>query len=445
MQPLQAALGARAFSVWRVILTVRNTLGETHYNAAHIANMARVTRAQYYRAIARLKSYKLVTRIGWAWHEVNDYILPNRMMLFSQAVRGTLIDDEVIAVPEDALALLIDDVCARPKHGGRRAGAGRPKASSPAQCFSNLNTDAACFSDLNKQVNRGEVTKEASFIEPLESLGKESSSRSFVSDIAYRDVSDVLVSTNQKLLSDARVGDSAAVSNQPQSSIPQEAIGRSLSDAQGTPRQPFPATLVPPMPYASVVPFVAYPAPLMPHNTFTPEQRVEMVARAYYGVIEHCYPDHDVRRVHNIAKSHHAPLLLAAAEALSNAMIYPSFWVMWSVAHWQKQHPDQVPSMRWVFLKERLDAKMLQYCKDTHPYWPTRCVYTAPHKELIQRSVSLHEALLFVEDISVVQALVSRWFPPGVYDDLVARAKRDNAELTDRLRDDQRGGKWLWS
>jgi hypothetical protein len=214
----------------------------------------------------------------------------------------------------------------------------------------------------------------------------------------------------------------------------------------------------PPFPGASLLAPAILPSPPTLDAEASPLERTQVLARAFRAGVESRFGEgaaFTAPRPGEVRASKHYATLLAGAEALIAAEIAPAAWVAFSCDLWKRYAVERAtekkgskaatrrgPSVAWVFNPKRIAERAGWFRAEETTYSGGLAVFGPKHKALLQRHAEMRAALHRAAEPAA--DIIHRYFPPGAFDRAVAAARRENAEIQQRLRDGVQTGEWFW-
>ena len=201
---------------------------------------------------------------------------------------------------------------------------------------------------------------------------------------------------------------------------------------------------VPPYPGLEVVaPARVPPPPKLPSDA-TPEQLARACAVAYRGAVEARYRQVNYTFSRGVERSRYFAVLVAGGRLLLEAEIAPAAWVAWSVDIWREYRGAKVkpPAPDWVFSANRISERGGWFRSEGASYVGGQVRFGPSHRELIARWNGMVAALMRKPEAP--EEVAAQHFPDGLYDVLVAKARREAAEEGARLRAVVERGGFPW-
>ena len=145
----------------------------------------------------------------------------------------------------------------------------------------------------------------------------------------------------------------------------------------------------------------------------------------------------------------HRPVLLAAAAMFVEHEIAPAAWLGFSFDVWgAKQHDLKPPPIAWAYNADRIEKRRGWFRSEGASQYKGGLAMTTPGlRSLRKRYASMQSRLLSLRgdpptDAQVL-AVVEKYFPSGLYDVLVDKARDEALEQQERLRHRAAAGDWL--
>jgi hypothetical protein len=203
-----------------------------------------------------------------------------------------------------------------------------------------------------------------------------------------------------------------------------------------------PLAVVPPFPGPQVVPVATVPSPPLLDPAAAPEEWARRLAHAYRGAVDLEFGTGAAGWVFkrgDIKTSKHFDRLVAAARLLIADDIAPGAWCIFSCRVWRTTRPGQagkVPPVPWVFSGNRLTKRAGWFWSYQGNDFGGRAVMGPKLKDLAHRYARMQHALdgLRTDEPQVVREVVERFFPDGLYDQLVVEARDEAAQTTASIK-----------
>ena len=150
------------------------------------------------------------------------------------------------------------------------------------------------------------------------------------------------------------------------------------------------------------------------------------------------------RRRSLVTKSKHFPALVAAARHMREQGIRPAPWALWSLRH-AAEGLRGPPSPTWVFSLTRLRERRAWYLDEADRYCQGRTTLDPPvFRELVKRYFAMKHALHCEPDEGLWPAIAARWFPGGLYDQMVHQSRVEGAAMAAQVEAMRQAGDWIW-
>jgi hypothetical protein len=150
-----------------------------------------------------------------------------------------------------------------------------------------------------------------------------------------------------------------------------------------------------------------------------------------------------------LEQSKRFPLLLDAAKAFIENDISPALWFAWSFNFWnQNKTKKAMPPLAWLLSPKRMAERSGWFHSEAAFTMGCRMQYNDTERKfmLLQHRMITELSLLTVEECTdyKVQSIVHKYFPKGLYDNIVQEIKSDAIMRQMELSDAVARGEWLW-
>ena len=392
LEVLRQRLGTVATRVWGLLVGLRNRRGIAHPTRAGISRMLGVAVSTIAKALRKLKAVGLIEPMGKIrCSDKNPYSKLKYVWAYAWNVIGFVPSPRcaTIRIPRECRNAITE----ANTWGGRRKGAGRPRNSSVSAY----------------------TTKYSLLTHPLR-------------DSPMAGVKDAAHITMEGQVSGSKI----------------EGSGKHVSgwwawlEKNG----------VPPFPGDSVVPLVIVPhQPKLPPDN-PPEANAKILGAVYREAI---------KRVHrksswafargDIRNSKHYPKLCEASKIFIQHSISPTAWVDWHMKSWQEWKGEgKISPVAAIYDPEKIH-KWRGWFSKAYDVQGGNALITDSHRDLLLRYRAMRRAIRKVgasAKVEEVLEIVNKYFPDGLYDILVQKAKAESEAIQFRLEDNVRKGKWIW-
>ncbi len=470
-----AHVGQQATKVWVVLLGSRGPDGITQATVASIQrNIAgvrwkdsdekRVSAPQVRRALARLNDLRLVRDVGWRLVELPankvkevDPVLGTTRSVFCRVVVGNVLQTKPgsgnasgreveVSLPTGTL----EQVERSSTRGGRRKGAGRPRAEiKPCRGF-----------DSKKDSNHGDPLHGLKSGLAQSQRGRESNRGEVIVQSREETVVAFLPSEEKR----AAAPRPSPFGGAEVEMLAEGLLGEESDEGRGLFGQGSPVALspdawsaLPPFPGVAVVSPAAIPAPPMVAAGASEEERVALLLSAYNQTAARLLPREFNPHARQALKAPDRKVLVKAAALLLEHEVSPLRWAEFSFEGWAKGgeaesdapakgsgrgRPRAVrPPLRWVYAERRV-AEKSGWARSALERRGSSVVVTRALRSLISRWQQMMVAVLRGE-VSPTEA-GEQFFPNGLYQRLVEKAQSEGRREQDRINTDIAAGKYLW-
>jgi hypothetical protein len=430
MDDLRKKLGLGGYHLWTLLVGLANAEGLVTLSTAEMRRARGLTPKQAEKGLARLREAKLLRSLGWRTMEVAPaYGAPVKRRVFARQVRGRILDPLTARVPVVTWRWL----GVANAWGGAREGAGkRARAGAPAP----FQEGASSFSRGGQRGGLGSPRRGDPLGGVFHSL--------------TRNVPSDLPSVDPKVVRRDRV----ALPD----SVPGLDLGGELGQAPDvnddrprhiTVQDLYRHSSVPARPRIRTP---AVPPPPQLDPSAKPVEHARILARLYTTAIEKRYGTRIWTFSKGVERSRYRKLLESTAATLIDKEIPPGQWVRWRLEqvldqtrHWKTKHPP----VNTIFSKKSLDKDRWKYRAfgEDATLSAHRQILGKAHKQLVHRWARMERALLHEvprHGLEAVPAIVARFFPDGLYDQLHEAAEAESVELSTSLRQRAASGEYLW-
>ena len=431
-------VGRTASRVWGIMMGLRDQTGETHPTRAGLARMLGLTESAVAGGLRKLRKLGMVVPTGKKWVRPAEPRGKNEpewplILAYTWFVRGRPIGKNLTHtfLP----TAVVWEINALKSHGGRRAGAGRPKAASDVAPASTL--------VLNSSVPAYREHKSSSFPSLREGKKSDTQARARGASAALGlgfSGSQPMRELKADMAEGALLGTGLR-------------LGGEASASHGLFPWLVQQKIIPPFPSADIVAIVRRPPPplLMSHgqqepNDFRDKRWAETLAAAYRGAAEHVFGEKSwVLAKGDVTKSKHFGHLKASAKLLYEYQISPVEFAVWRLQHAKEDGARKPRGLKWVFGPVKQPQIRGWFRREASAGGST--AVTRPHQELIRRYARMKLRILqlgsrFTPDRAKMVA--GRAFPDKLYSRLVESAQRESAE-SQRLIDLMiTRGEYIW-
>lgn len=460
-----AHVGDQATKVWAVLLGVRDSQGTTHVTIGGIQRLVadlpwqqpshgQLSQPQIRRAVARLKVLRLVLDIGWEHSLSKDGDAMRE--LYRRKVVGNIRrrkDAVEVLLPDDARG----QVNMATTHGGKRAGAGRPKRIQVVGGAARLENPDDTSSDI--QVVEGSPRLEN---QPDQAgRGRESKRAAKGREVVEQEDVVAFLPSEEKPAAAPRF----LFSGEAEADTSMHDVGllRCHDDGDrglvggGAARTYSPDEwgLLPPFPGVATLRPAVVPPPPMVAQSATDEERVTMLLTAYNLALAHQLP-----RVFNKHANTSKPLkaaerklLVDASHALYEHNVSPLRWVEFSLSTFaasaeaaakkkgREPGAPRCPPLAFVFTVDRINTKA-GWARRAFDRRGGNFVLTRSARIIVSKWTAMMSAVLRGE-VSPRDA-GAKFFPEGQYERLVEKAVAEAQREQARIDTDIAAGKYLW-
>ena len=444
---LEKKLGETAYLLWQILCANRSAKGFTTITYAGIRRAKQfndLTDRQIKRSLIRLRKAGLVRDLyrrrqklrlpkGRNGDTVMAWAMPRQVF----GARAASVRGSVVVVPNRTRQW----VKSAPGRGGRRAGAGRKQKNQRGpyvkignqrgpyasfsngstdllytkQCSIDLKDDVACLATLGRQHGRASAT-----VDPLLSIPSAGGKSSHSLESHDPETGSRLGPTTRTLAPPA-------------------------AGTQG----------MPPYPAARIVPPAMIPPPPRLPEELTDTEGARWLVNAFRGAVESRYKKLGKRgkpyrcwvlsRRGSLEKSKYLKQLIEAADLLRELEAAPAAWCAFSVDCWRKYDMGKKPpSIAWVYQLGRIENQNGWYQGEEPYYMSRRVVYSKPAQVLIYQYQQMRFALARsgAQTRQEVAVVVEKFFPDGLYDRLVDKAKDRSLDDQQRISAAAARGEW---
>jgi len=424
---LRKELGPLAWRAWCLQCEVRDSsraarhTGVLWSGAGWLARKLHCSSAQAKRAIARLQTARLLRPLAEPWKVIRQRD-GQAVLCYQRRLYGSPKPDFQgdVRVPAVTRNWLTD----KPKRGGARPGAGRPRNSKPIhpefKPDPNLPTgeqeQSNILTDVDKRAEAGATNNP-----PGENRAEGHPEAAAVTG--------------------------GGGGGPPAGPDPLAAAGVLARPEENRGAQVYLAAV--PHPGHHVTPPAVVPDPPKLKADMSDATLAGLLVAAYRGAVQARFGKKSgvLTARGAVEKSKLFPALVAAARALREKQIAPVAWAAWSCAVWCDYTPKgravQPPTLAWMFLEARL-AKSGWFEQESGNGMGGSLVIAPAARELSARYYAMRFEMAWAQSVAEMQTIADRIFPPGLYDGLVTEAKAQTRETQESLNRAAANGVWIW-
>lgn len=474
---LAKALGRGAWAAWQALCDVRSGEGRVRITQASLARRLGKSPRYVERALRRLEAAGLVTRKGWLT-ELLPVPSGGRAMVevyrrtVSGAWYGPRENGGLCWVPEETLDWL------RGAHtwGGRRRGAGRPpKQSRGGESFAYPGRDPLLLGLGAPGINQEGAPEDTDPITIKDLLSKKKEATPCKSGVGY------VRSMNQEGRPSTRPPNGLDPDRRWTKPAAECREALTLADLPADPerlpirplRESGPAKVsvadyalgakgarpnreilspgevarlpgTPPIPNRGDIEIARVPPPPRLTEQMTPEERAQLMARAYRGAVQAktgkpcwAFRGPDPRRWKDFGA------LVDCAEELLAEDISPAAWAAWSVDKWSEMKGRTcAPPVRWCYSASRVQERSGWFRSEELGYSGGRQRLGRMYKRLWEKWLGMAQEMGDPDnDPSMV---LERWFPGDLYERMHETAVWEAKDYQRRLNEQKARGEWIW-